>query len=133
MILEDVHWADPSTQDLLRYLVAPPHATGVPIIVTTRVEGVQASWLYELQNTGRTERLNVEPLDHSETGELVAALALRSPAQIRRIFGRSNGNPLFIEHLAGADLDVGFPTSLAALLADRLVQTGLLDDGQAGN
>ena len=89
MVLEDVHWADPSTQDLLRSLVARPHATGVPIIVTTRVEGTDSSWVEELENSGRSQRLNLEALNRSETGELVAALAVRSP-------GRSTGSSIAV-------------------------------------
>ena len=44
-VIEDLHWADPSTLQLLEYLLAVGHRTGVPLVITSRLEEADAGWL----------------------------------------------------------------------------------------
>jgi DNA-binding CsgD family transcriptional regulator/tetratricopeptide (TPR) repeat protein len=118
--VEDVHWADPSTQDLLRYLASPSHTTAVPLLLTTRAEDLAASWVHELPVSNKTRWLELGPLDEDETAALARAVGDRSDTDLTAIFQRSGGNPLFVQQLAAAGLENGVPTTLTALLLRRL-------------
>jgi DNA-binding CsgD family transcriptional regulator len=124
VILEDVHWADPSTRDLLGYLLAPPHRTGVPIVLTSRGEEPDTGWLQDLRRHGQLEWLAVQPLTRAETAEQIELLG--GPASsdaVGDIFRRSQGNPFFTEQLVSAGAGpTALPASLHALLLQRLSQ-----------
>ena len=120
MAVEDVHWADTSTQDLLRYLAGHSRACGVPMVLTTRAEDLMASWLQELPLSSTTSRLELGPLDAGETGALVRAVGAAGDPDLTAIFRRSGGNPLFVQHLAAAGLESGVPSTLSGLLLRRL-------------
>jgi predicted ATPase len=46
MVIEDVHWADRSTLELLDYLLSSGHETGVPVLLTSRSEEAPVTdWL----------------------------------------------------------------------------------------
>ncbi len=122
VVIEDLHWADPSTQDLIRYANSPSHTHNVPIVVTTRIEGGAASWLRDLASTATAIWLELNPLGRRESDELVASLRPHSRAEAGLIFERSGGNPLFIEHLAAARVVDDLPPSLETLLIERLAE-----------
>ena len=124
LVVEDVHWADPSTQDLLRRL-AMPRESGFPglVLVTCRSGEVPES----LQ--GPLESLPLEALDRSEAVELVGTVAggeRLAAEQIREVVDRAAGVPLFLKQLARAAAEeperaaVELPGSLRDLLDARL-------------
>jgi len=128
LVLEDVHWADPSTRDMLKFLVSGLRQTAVLIVLTQRTDEVSRDHpthrlLAELQRTPRVQSLVLAPLTRTETSRQLAALS-GGPVDRRlvdAIHARSEGNPLFSEELlaTGADAD-SVPASLRDALLARL-------------
>lgn len=118
LIVEDLHWADPSTLELLtRFVQRGPRA---PILaVLTARPGFCPPW-----DEGRTVPLELGVLDLEATVQLVSSIASWiSPETLRGVAERADGVPLFAEELA-RDL-VGeeqnpIPPTLLDLLAARL-------------
>jgi predicted ATPase len=137
LVIEDAHWSDRSTRDLLAFLVANQHGLhGVLIVVTFRSDELRRSHplrpvLAELDRLGWVARLEVPRLTRREGRELMACLLGREPEPelAEQVFRRSEGNPLFLEALLGSSGDgagARLPESLRDLvLADveRLTTT----------
>lgn len=127
-MIEDVHWVDSSTVDLLEYLLAPAHAVAVPVVLTCRseesVSPIVKGWLDRLQRNPRVHRLDLAPLSEAETGEQIAfLLGARPPRQlVADTYVRSEGNAFFTEQLIAAhtsrDDDV-LPAGMTSLLLSR--------------
>ncbi|RME87340.1 MAG: hypothetical protein D6770_09570, partial [Anaerolineae bacterium] len=104
VILEDVHWMDADTLDLLLALAPRLKACGVLFICTSRrgeVRDQPATWqrLRHLDRTGALSRYEIDRLDAEATGELIRrALGLTKPAPLfeKRIYRETAGNPLFV-------------------------------------
>lgn len=122
LVVEDLHWADPSTLEFLTLFVARQCAAPILAVFTARPE-FQPPWP---ENQVRTLTLN--SLDDAETAALIAAVAPRiEPATARRIVERADGVPLFVEEMAKiADREdlSGIPATLHDLLAARLDRMG---------
>jgi predicted ATPase len=109
LIIEDVHWADRATRDLLSYLIrglgTPSLQARVLILLTyrsdelTRTSPVRA-WLGELLRLPRTSRLDLGPLDQDAVTAQLASLGTFDRRQAREIYRRSEGNPFYVEELA---------------------------------
>jgi serine phosphatase RsbU (regulator of sigma subunit)/class 3 adenylate cyclase/tetratricopeptide (TPR) repeat protein len=106
LILEDLHWADPSSLDLI--IRSLPLATSAPILVCVVMRPDRDSPGWELVSAARdtlgdslTEIL-LHPLSEIESNQLLSNL-LSNPALpvITRslILGNSEGNPLFVEEM----------------------------------
>ncbi|MGV1007249.1 MAG: helix-turn-helix transcriptional regulator [Dermatophilaceae bacterium] len=128
-VVEDVHWADRSTLDLIRFLATNLTDERVLIVVTYRADAVAVdsplrAWLAELARLPRVTRLAVERLGVGDTAVLVRRLLGRppDPVLLESIVERSAGNPLFVEHLVlHADADAGqLPETLHDLLRSRV-------------
>jgi class 3 adenylate cyclase len=103
-LIEDLHWADPTTLMLLGMLAADPPA-GVLSLFTTR-DADALPWL------GGTIHLSLDRLDEDRAAELVDDLAggsELSPEVRQSIIARSEGIPLFVEELTCSILDTGLP------------------------
>jgi predicted ATPase len=132
--LEDAHWCDPSSMELLRLLV--PQIAKVPIllIVTSR-PGLRIEW--------NSEEMSLDPLPILESTLLVKTLAgsVQLPnSLVSEIVASGDGVPLYLEEITHAILaeskgssinslrprekDSRVPASLRALLTSRLDQTG---------
>lgn len=122
LVVEDLHWADPSTLEFLALFVARHRAAPILAVFTARPE-LQPPWP---ENQVRTLTLNA--LDDAETAALIAAVAPQiEPATARRIVERADGVPLFVEEMAKiADQAAlfGIPATLHDLLAARLDRMG---------
>jgi DNA-binding CsgD family transcriptional regulator/tetratricopeptide (TPR) repeat protein len=127
LLIEDAHWADRSTRDLLAFLVGRQQVLdGVLIVVTYRSDEMHRTHplrplLAELARLAWVERMDLPRLDRLHADELVARILGREPepALADRIYLRADGNPLFVEELlcdcAGGTLSV-LPESLRELL-----------------
>jgi DNA-binding SARP family transcriptional activator/tetratricopeptide (TPR) repeat protein/biotin operon repressor len=101
-ILEDAHWMDPGSLEVLRYLL--PRLPEMPILIVVSVRGEdlsgeQAEALTSLENTRLPHRLELLRLGLDETKELVQrALDLpQSPALFSaRLYQKTEGNPFFL-------------------------------------
>jgi DNA-binding NarL/FixJ family response regulator len=125
LVVEDAHWADPSTWDLLVFLAHNLGEAQVLLIVTYRSEEVDRAhplrWLLaELARAAWVDRLELSGLSGAEVARQLAGLLGREPdaALAERVFVRSDGNPLFVEALAGAADDA---TSLAEPIRELLL------------
>ena len=129
LVVEDMHWSDRSTRDLLAFLVGNQQVlAGVLIVVTFRSDELGRDHplrpvLAELDRLGWVVRLELPRLTRSEGRELAAALLGREPDPdlAEPVFARTEGNPLFLEALLGSGAlpAPGLPESLRDLvLAD---------------
>jgi DNA-binding CsgD family transcriptional regulator/tetratricopeptide (TPR) repeat protein len=128
LIVEDVHWADQATRDLLGFLLARlASGHGVAVVVSYRSEDLHR--LHPLRKAAAewarlsgVSRLELPPLTGADIRTLVAQLSSQPLAErtIRAIVERSGGNAFYAEQLQAAP-DVDEPTSLPAQLADLLL------------
>ena len=105
LVVEDLHWADHSTRDLLAFLVRNLRREGVLVMVTYRNDepGQQqlGPYLAELDRSGRVERIELRRLDRAQTAAQLAGILGAMPAAelVDAMFARSEGNPFFTEEL----------------------------------
>jgi len=125
LVLEDLHWADTSSRELLAFLVGNLAQDGILLVGTCRpapAEHLQPL-IAELRRQRNVRVVSPRPLTRHEVGRQLAALLDREPepAVITRVADRSGGNPLFVEALSRS------PEQLPAGLTDLLLgfQAGL--------
>jgi DNA-binding CsgD family transcriptional regulator/tetratricopeptide (TPR) repeat protein len=126
LAVEDAHWADRSSRDLLSFLVRNQRALeGVLIVVTYRSDELHRTHplrplIAELDRIEWVERMDLPRLTRREAGELAGRIIGSAPdvAYTDRLYRRTEGNPLFLETLLTChDADSGeLPDSLRDLL-----------------
>ncbi|HEY6706274.1 MAG TPA: AAA family ATPase, partial [Actinomycetota bacterium] len=127
LVVEDVHWADQSTRDLLGFLARNLRA-GVALVLTYRSDELHRRhplrpFLAELDRSSRAERLELGRLGRRELAELLAEILDEpvAPALVGEILARSEGNPFFAEELLAAHLEgTKLPLALRDLLLARV-------------
>lgn len=132
VVVEDAHWADQSTLDLLTFLFTRPFRGPVALVTSYRSDDLHRRHplrkrVAEWTRLGSVDRVTLEPLRPEAVRRLVADLddALLD-AEIDGIVGRADGNAFFVEELvASARCGCGLPDDLADLL---LVRLDRLDD-----
>ncbi|GAB3690967.1 LuxR family transcriptional regulator [Nocardiopsis oceani] len=109
LVLEDLHWSDGATLDLLVFLVRNLDRPGVQIITTHRTEDLDNAHplrrlLPELGRLPEVARHDLAPLSRAEVGRQAHALAGGglSVEQVDELHRRSDGIPLYVEALATA-------------------------------
>jgi class 3 adenylate cyclase len=124
LVVEDLHWADPTTSDLLG-LIAGGRGAGVMVVVTSR-EPITTPWAHSIA------QIELGPLDETDAASLVAGMAEAdqlTAGQCAVIIERGAGIPLFIEELARSAVDATagqlVPPRLMELLAARLRTHGV--------
>jgi class 3 adenylate cyclase/predicted ATPase len=103
LVIEDLHWADPTTLELLG-LLAQRAPRGLLTIATSRAE------LPILAGVEKIDRVPLERLPPEASASIVRSLADgRSIPQtvIQQVLARADGLPLFIEEIARAVLQSG--------------------------
>jgi predicted ATPase len=108
LVVEDLHWADRSTLDLLAFLVRNLQA-GLFVVLTYRTDELHRRhplrpFLAELDRRGRAERLEVGRFDRPEVADLLAGIIGTRPDDelVGQIYRRSEGNAFFAEELLAA-------------------------------
>ena len=122
MILEDLHWADESSHDLLAFLAVRLRDLPVLLAVTLREENLNATaqgWLADLQRRPRVLRLRLAGLAPAEMAELVTGLMPPDgrPDQVAAVVKAAAGNPLYALELARAGTAQPPPSIAEAVLA----------------
>ena len=109
ILVEDLHWADPATLDLLEHLLG--RTTPVQVVGSWRTgdeatpeSGVE--WFARVRRLADTTVVGLGPLTREETGQQLRLLGADLSSRLDRIHQRSRGQPLFTEQLA-AHLDDG--------------------------
>lgn len=127
VVLEDLHWADSSTRDLLAYVLRNLTRGRVLIMASYRSTDLGPAHplrrlLVEAIRQPSVRQLELEPLDPAETSALIAALASAggSKQPSAAVAERSAGNPLFVEQLLQAPARDVLPASLVNLLREQL-------------
>jgi class 3 adenylate cyclase/tetratricopeptide (TPR) repeat protein len=125
LVVEDIHWAEPTLLDLLEHLVDWTRDAPLLLLCLARPDlaDVRSAWAAHSQ----AETLTLEPLSPVESDELIEELLSRSELAVdtrARISEVAAGNPLFVEQLLamlveGGDLE-DVPPTIQALLAARL-------------
>jgi class 3 adenylate cyclase/predicted ATPase len=123
MVLEDAHWIDPTSRELLDLAVERVRSLPVLLIVTFRPE-FQPPWTGQPQ----VSVLTLNRLDRRDRTALVAQIAggKALPEEVvAQIADRTDGVPLFVEELTKSVLEsgvplVGIPTTLHDSLMARL-------------
>jgi DNA-binding CsgD family transcriptional regulator len=124
--LEDIHWADRSTRAFIAFLAGSLCSERVLAVATYRSDELNRRHplrplLAELESDGRTRRVELSPLGRDELAALVEDITGERPPEpaVDRMFGRSEGNPLFAEELLASD--PGGLGSLPSTLRDALM------------
>ena len=124
-VIEDAHWADRSTRDLLAFLIRNQQTLeGLLIVVTYRSDELHRTHplrplLAELDRVSWVTRIELGRLTRQGTDVLAAQIAGREPSEsvLEAVYRRTKGNPLFVEALlADGKLRPGLPDSLRDLL-----------------
>ena len=110
LILDDLHWADRSTRDLLGFLLANLAGEPGPLVVTAvRSEALVPghpllALLAELRRSRRAEFLILDRLGRSDVAAQLTSILGRAPEPdlLEEIWRRSEGNPFFVEELLTA-------------------------------
>ena len=122
LVLEDLHWADESSRELLAFLAVRLRQAPVLVVATLREDGLDSDaqrWLTELEHRPAVTRLRLRRLADAEITELVTRLlpAGVSTDQVAAVVSAAEGNPLYARELASAGPH-GPPASIAdAVLA----------------
>ena len=124
LVVEDAHWADRSTGDLLTFLVRNMRNAPVLLVITFRSEDIERGPLRSLTaGLGRMEgvwRTELERLSHRDVAAQLTGIlgGPPQPALINAIYQRGGGNPLFTEALVNQDGSpvTGLPGSLRDLI-----------------
>jgi DNA-binding CsgD family transcriptional regulator/tetratricopeptide (TPR) repeat protein len=134
LIIEDLHWADSATLDLVSFLVAELHDAPLLLILTYRSDEMHRSHplraLLSRWNRARQVRqIALAPLTRGEIESLLTAIMRDEPSGdlVDRVLRRSEGNPFLAEEFIGvirdgADPDK-LPDSIRELLLARLTTT----------
>lgn len=135
LVIEDLHWADPFTLDLLTYLVAGT-PTGATCVVTVRTdqrplpEAVLTA-VAELQRLDSTVTVELGPLPPELVAQQVQDVlgTVPSPRMVERLVELGGGNPFFTEQLCRHTATAGslgaggggvLPPRLSGFLRSRL-------------
>jgi DNA-binding CsgD family transcriptional regulator/tetratricopeptide (TPR) repeat protein len=132
LVVEDLHWADRSTRELLAFLVRNLRRERLVLVATYRDDepGQQRlrAYLAELDR-GPVERLELPRLDRAQTTAQLAGILGAAPDTdlADSVFARSQGNPFFTEELlavvrAGSDELPATPRDLLRGRVDALAE-----------
>jgi class 3 adenylate cyclase/tetratricopeptide (TPR) repeat protein len=140
VVVEDIHWAEPSLLDLLHHVVELARDAPILVLCPARPELLEArpGWGADLPNS---TIVPLRPLSEEESRRMVpAALGVSGlEAVAEQVTRAAGGNPLFIEEMLGMMIDDGVlvhrdgnwlvaqdsstlavPATIAALIASRL-------------
>ena len=112
LVLEDLHWADPSTRDFLVFLIRNARTEPLFLLATYRTDELHRRHplrpvLAELERVPGVERLALERFSRDEVAEQLAGILDDAPeAELAdRLYARGQGNPLYTEELLVASTD----------------------------
>ena len=128
LVLEDLHWADASTRDLVTFLSRMLHRDRVAMIGTYRSDDLHRRHplrpvVAELLRLPGVISVDIGPLDPGAMAEHLTGVACGQleAAELNDIVARAEGNAYYAEELLAAH-DKNLPAGLAALLLNRVEQ-----------
>ena len=129
LVLEDLHWADASTRDLVTFLSRMLHRERVALIGTYRTDDLHRRHplrpvIAELLRLPSVIAVDLTPLSPSALAEHLtgAAPGRLEATELNDIVARAEGNAYYAEELLAAAVrgDAALPAGLAALLLSRV-------------
>ncbi|MET0672810.1 MAG: AAA family ATPase [Microbacterium pygmaeum] len=132
LLVEDLHWIDPQSLGLLRFLIRVVEDSRLLILLTFRSDelgrgSALRALLPELDRNRRVERRELARLDRRQVREMATAI-LDSPPdedELAQVYVRTEGVPFFVEELvccSGVRSIDSFPDSLRDILLARYEQ-----------
>jgi DNA-binding CsgD family transcriptional regulator/tetratricopeptide (TPR) repeat protein len=122
VVLEDLHWADRSTLDLLVFLARVVRQERLLLVATYRSDELPASHplhavVADLDRNRHVEHLQLSRFERQETAALLHGILGRPPLPetVERIFLQSQGNAFFAEELMAATSEQSDPHRSARL------------------
>ncbi len=130
VVIDDLHWADMSSLDVLSYLITCFHGQRLTLLATCRDEDLGDghplhSWLADMRRTPAFDEIHLDRLGPDATGVQLAHLFGR-PVDIdlvTQVQARSDGNPYLTELLAGqlSGAESILPATVPEALRDALL------------
>lgn len=124
-VIEDVHWADGATLDLLRFLSRRIASLPLLLVVSYRDDEIGdqhplAVLLGDLATSAAVNRIRLEPLSKAAVAELSAGTGTNA-ASLHRLTG---GNPFYVTEIlaAGSDTREALPRSVSEAVWGRLAR-----------
>ena len=145
LLVEDIHWADQGTLDLLTYLRGTLAGSSFTLLITCRSDeapggGPVSQWLSHVRGARAVEQ-HLVALSRGEVAQQAEALsgAAVSTRLVDELYARAQGNPFMTEQLVAAALPAPaggplklsrqLPRGLLELLSNRIRQVD--EDGKA--
>lgn len=128
VVVEDVHWIDPTSRELLENLLGRVRELPLLLVITQRANAAHGRF-----HDGHVSQWALEPLARPDCTELIEVLAGQAiPARtLETILDNADGVPLFVEELTKNVVERGrmdaserVPATLEDALAERLDRLG---------
>ncbi|HUK94004.1 MAG TPA: adenylate/guanylate cyclase domain-containing protein [Gaiellaceae bacterium] len=142
VVIEDLHWAEPTLLELLAYLGASEADAPLLVVGTARPEVIETRSPIFISNGSRLA-LRLDALSIEDSTMLISELVPEGvQVPVERLLEASGGNPLFLEETVRMMADVGaehegeqipVPSNIHALIASRLDQLGPAEKSLAQN
>ena len=118
MLFEDVHWADPSSLEVLDLLIDRVKSFPLLIVITHRPE-FQSRW----SQHGHVVGLNLSKLTRAQSAAMMAGIVGRkalAPNSVEQILAKTDGVPLFVEELTKSVVESAI-SQIPAINAGNLI------------
>ena len=131
LIIEDMHWVDPTTLKRVAALAAATTDCPALLVLTSRIEGdpLDQAWRSAAGEV-RVITIDLGRLSRSEASALAHSLLSGSAAMAERCVERAAGNPLFLEQLlrhANDTIEAAVPGTVQSLVQARLDRLPVAD------
>ncbi|WP_307826765.1 helix-turn-helix transcriptional regulator [Streptomyces pactum] len=125
--VEDLHWADRSTRELLGYLFRSLHSARLLLVATYRSDDIHRRhplrpFLAEAERARTVGRMELARFSRGEVHAQIAGIngAEPDPGLVDKVFQRTEGNAFFVEEIARS-IREGCATGLSESLRDLLL------------
>jgi DNA-binding CsgD family transcriptional regulator/tetratricopeptide (TPR) repeat protein len=130
VVIDDLHWADVASLDVLSYLITCVHGQRLTLLATCRDEDLGEghplhSWLADMRRTPAFDEIHLDRLGPDATGVQLGRLLGRAVDidLVTQVQARSDGNPYLTELLAGqlSGAESSLPATVPEALRDALL------------
>jgi DNA-binding NarL/FixJ family response regulator len=125
LVIEDVHWADPSSRSLFDFIARNGRDARIALLATVRnderPDPELSGWLAELRRGAGAVRIDLQPFTRTElVGLIQAVLGERPPDEVTDwVFERSGGNPFLAQEVLASDDGGAVSPTVRELLLSR--------------
>lgn len=121
LFVEDVHWIDRTSEQMLNELASEIPSNAMLLLTTSR-PGYKPPWI----DRSFATQIALRPLTAEESARVVRSVLGEGTPLARAVVERGEGNPFFLEELAraGDELDTGVPRTVQDVLAARVDRLG---------